>query len=153
MMAKVIVIFGSTTGNTEVLAQSVTSGLREGGAEVSLKNVLDASVGELADYAVVVLGSSTWYEGELQDDFVPFYDKMDDLSLAGEKAAVFGTGDREGYPDTFCTAVDMLEKRLKECGAEIIAESLKIDKVTGDDMDEADRGEAKTWALNIAKSI
>ena len=71
-----------------MLAQSVTSGLREGGAEVSLKNVTDVSVGELADYDVVVLGSSTWYEGELQDDFVPFYDKMDDLSLAGERQRV-----------------------------------------------------------------
>ena len=150
-MAKAIIIFGSSTGNTETLAQSVSLGLKEDGVEVTVKNVTGASVEELADYDVVVLGASTWYDGELQDDFVSFYDKMANLSLAGKKAAVFGPGDKEGYPDFFCAAVDMLGKRLEECGADLVATSLKID--AADDVDEAAKEGARAWALNIAKSL
>jgi len=147
-MAKVILIYGSTTGNTEALAEAVASGLNEGGAEVTVKNVVDASVNELADYDSVVLGCPTWGEGELQDDFIDFYEEMSSISLTGKKAAVFGTGDSELYPDTFCKAVEILENRLKECGAEIIVESFKVDG----DVEPA-MGDAEAWGLKIAESL
>ncbi len=152
-MLKAILIYGSTTGNTEDLAQSVASGLEEGGVEVAVKNVTAADVGELADYEVVVLGASTWGDGELQDDFVPFYDRMDNLSLAGKKAAAFGPGDKESFPDTFCAAVDMLEEKLEQCGAEISIGPLKIHTETGDEVDDAIRVEARKWALGMARSL
>ncbi|PIU68201.1 MAG: flavodoxin [Armatimonadetes bacterium CG07_land_8_20_14_0_80_40_9] len=148
-MAKAIVIYGSTTGSTEELSGSVVEGLTEGGLEVTLKNVVDANVNELKDYEVIVLGSSTWEEGELQDDFIDFHDKMKDVSLTDKKSAVFGLGDSDGYPDTFCKAVDILEEKLKECGAKLIIEGLKIDG----DIDDQASNKAKEWALKIAKSI
>ena len=150
-MAKAIVIFASTTGNTETLAESVSSGLKEGGLEVTVKNVAEASADELAGYDLIVLGSSTW-DG-LNEDFRDFYEKMAGLSLAGKKAAVFGPGDSENYPDTFCESVDILEKRLKECGANVVTESLKIDRPMGEEMDDAAREEAKNWALKLAELI
>ena len=150
-MAKAIVIFASTTGNTEALAESVSSGLKEGGLEVTVKNVADASVDELANYDLVVLGSSTW-DG-LNDDFEDFYQKMAGLSLTGKKAAVFGPGDKENYPNAFCESVDILEEKLRQCGADMVAEGLKIDRPMGEEMDDAAKEEAKAWALKIAKSL
>ncbi len=147
-MAKAIVVYGSTTGNTEFLAEVIVSGLKEGGLEVVTKNVSETKVSEVANYDVVVLGCSTWGEGELQDDFIDFYEKMKDLSLAGKKAAVFGPGDKESYPDTFCKAVDLLKEKLKKCGAEIVAESFKIDGEVEKAIEDAN-----AWALRIAKSI
>ena len=152
-MVKAILIYGSTTGNTEKLARSMVPGLEEGGVVVIVKNVAAAGVEELADYEVVVLGASTWGYGEMQDDFVPFYDKMDKLSLAGRKAAAFVPGDKEGFPDTFCESVDMLEEKLKQCGAEISIGSLKIHTETGDEVDDAMMAEAKKWALDLARSL
>ena len=150
-MAKVIVIFASTIGNTEALAQSVASGLKESGMEVTIKDVATAKVDELASYDLVVLGSSTW-DG-LNDDFEDFYQKMAGLPLAGKKAAVFGPGDSGNYPDTFCESVDVLEERLKQCGADMVTEPLKIDRPMGEEMDEAAKEEAKTWAVNIARAL
>lgn len=121
---KAIVVFGSTTGNTEEVANYVVSGLQTN-HEVTLKNVIDTSPEELKEYDLIVLGSSTWNEGLLQDDFIPFYEQMDGLDLNGKKAAVFGCG--ESIYEHFCTAVDTLETKLKELGASIEAESFKID--------------------------
>ncbi len=147
-MAKAILIYGTTTGSTETLAEAVVEGLNKGSAEVTLKNVTEADVDELRDHDLIVLGCSTWGEGELQDDFVDFHNEMKRVPLAGKKVAVFGPGDKEGYPDTFCAAVDMLEERLRECGAQIVVESLKVDG----DVEPA-MGDAESWGLEVAKSI
>lgn len=124
-MRRAIIVYGSTTGNTELLAGYIGDGIREAGTEVTIRNVVDCSVEDLQHYDIIFLGSSTWGEGDLQDDFIGFYEAMEGVSLSGRKAATFGPGDAS-Y-DMFCEAVDMLEDRLRECGAAIIAPSLKID--------------------------
>ncbi|MBN4069709.1 MAG: hypothetical protein COA82_10940 [Alkaliphilus sp.] len=65
-MDKAIVIFGSTMGNTEMLAGVIVEGLKEAGFEAELKNVTEAKIEEVVNYDLVLLGSSTWGEGELQ---------------------------------------------------------------------------------------
>jgi flavodoxin I len=145
-MAKAILIYGSTTGNTEVLSESVRKGLKAAGIDVSVKNVTDAGPRELPDYDGIILGCSTWGEGELQDDFIAFEEEMRKIKLNGKKAAVFGPGD-SSY-SLFCEAVDILERRLKECGARIIIDSLKID---GDV--ELHLKEAETWGEKAGQKL
>lgn len=124
-MSRAIIVYGSTTGSTELLAGYVAQGMHEAGDDVTVLNVADVDVSELIDYDTILLGSSTWGDGELQDDFIGFYDDMEGLSLLGKRAAAFGPGD-SSYPQ-FCLAVDVLEDRLRECRATIIAPALKID--------------------------
>ena len=147
-MAKTILIYGSTTGNTEALSEHVAAGLEQGGADVTVKDVADTGVDELASYDAIVFGCSTWGDGELQDDFIDFHADLDGASLDGKKAAVFGPGDSDDYPDTFCEAVDILEKTLRDSSAEIVAESFKIDG----DVEPA-FGDAEAWGLNVAKAL
>jgi len=141
-------VYGSTTGNTEILAEHVAAGLECGLANVTVKNVTEASVDELADYDAIVFGCSTWGEGDLQDDFVDFHKAMDGISLEGKKAAVFGPGDSEEYPDSFCKKMDILEETLKKCGAEIVTESFKVDG----DVEPAFE-DAEAWGLKVAKAL
>ncbi len=147
-MAKAILVYGSMTGNTEILSKSVEEGLKSSNVEVVVKNVEHAGVEELKDYDVIIFGCSTWGEGELQDDFIAFEEEMGKISLNGKKAAVFGPGDIEIYPDTFCEAVNILEKRLRNCGAEIVIDSLKID---GDVEPKCE--EAKEWGRKIGEIL
>jgi flavodoxin I len=148
MAAKVVLIFGSTTGNTKMLSEHVAAGLERGMAKVTVKNVTEASVDELADYDAIIFGCSTWGEGDLQDDFVDFHEAMEGVSLEGKKAAVFGPGDSEEYPDSFCMAVDILEERLRKCGAEIVAEGFKVDGEV-----EPAFEDAETWGFKVAKAL
>ena len=150
-MTRAIVIFASTTGNTEALVESVALALKENGVEVTTKNVANATIDELSNYHLVLLASSTW-DG-LSEDFEDFHQKLAGLSLVGKKAAVFGPGDSANFPDAFCESVDVLEERLKQCGAEIVTRALKIDRPMGEEMDDAAKEEAKAWALNIAHSL
>lgn len=124
-MTKAAVIYGSTTGNCETLAEYIYQELKTRGIDTTLKNVTDVNVSALADYDCLLLGSSTWGDGELQDDFIDFEAAMEGIDLSGKKAAVFGCGETS-WPE-FCAAVDIIEARLKGCGAAIVGEGLKVD--------------------------
>ena len=84
----------------------------------------------------------------MQDDFIEFHAALDEISLDGMKAAVFGPGDSEDYHDTFCEAVGILEDALKGCGADIVAESLKVDC----DVEPA-FGDAEAWGTKVAGAL
>lgn len=132
-MSNTLIIYGTTTGNTEMLAEKIASVLKSVGVETTLENVTDVAVRELLEYDVILFGSSTWEDGELQDDFADFYSDLERMDLKGKKAAVFGPGD-SSY-EHFCESVNIIEECLRKCGADLILDGLKIDG----DVDESDK--------------
>lgn len=125
MSRKVIVIYASLTGNTRDMAEAIEEGLQSRGIDPVMKEVMDADPAELADYDGIILGAFTWGDGDLPDDFLDFYDDMDGLDLTGKKAAVFGSCD-SNY-DAYGAAVDTLEAKLRELGADVVLDGLKIE--------------------------
>lgn len=124
-MPKVIVVYASSTGNTKDIAKLICKGLERPGIELTIRQLPKASPQELEDYDGIILGSYSYGEGDLADEFLSFYDKMTSLDLNGKIAAVFGSGDTS-Y-DNFCGAVDILSTRLTDLGAILIQDELKIE--------------------------
>lgn len=146
-MSKVLIVYGSTTGNTEDVADTIGKVLERNGNNVEVRNAADVAVNDMADgFDAVFLGSSTWGDDsiELQDDFIPVYESLDTAGLKGRKVAVFGCGD-SSY-EYFCGAVDAIEEKSEELGASLLGDSLKID---GDpDMDEV-----TAWAETVMAKL
>ncbi len=119
-MSKIGVFYGSTTGTTEEIAGKVAAKLG-----VSSDNVFEVSALTEAlagEYDVLVLGSSTWGSGELQDDWYDGVKVLKKCDLSHKSIALFGCGDSESYPDTFCDAIGIIFEELKDskckfCGA------------------------------------
>lgn len=111
----IAVIYGSTTGMTAEVAANIASAL---GAECL--NVAEVSADTLAGFDALVLGSSTWGAGDLQDDWEANIGVLEGASLAGKKVAVFGTGDSLGFADTFCDAMARLRDAAAAAGATIV---------------------------------
>lgn len=126
-MKKATIIFGTTTGNTEIVANKLAEYMD--GYETQVVYVTDAKDDALVQGAdLVVYGCSTMGLGELQDDFVPYYEnRMTPALLKGKDVAVFGLGDKENYEDYFCWAADLLSKKVRECGANLVCDPLKVD--------------------------
>jgi len=143
-MSKALIIYGSTTGNTEFTAETIREYLQKNDYDVTLLNVTDVSVDELKkEYDLYFLGCSTWGDDEieLQEDFVDFYENMDsDISLNDKNFSVFGCGD-SSY-EYFCGAVDVIEAKVKKLGGKVLAESLRID---GDPEEE----EIDEWTQDV----
>lgn len=146
-MEKILMVYCSMTGNTETIAGLVEKGVKEGGLEIVRKDVLEVEAREITNYGTVILGSYTWGDGEIPDEFLDFYDEISTLDFTGKKFAVFGSGDTS-Y-ENFCGAVNILEEMIVENGGEIILESLKVEQYP----DEDDEEHCKEFGKRFAEAI
>ncbi len=112
------IFYGSTTGTTETVARDIAAKLGVGAEDVH--DVARAGAADAMRYDVLLLGSSTWGSGELQDDWYGFLDALKRLDLSGKKVALFGCGDGASYPDTFCDAIGLIYDGLAGTGCTFI---------------------------------
>ena len=114
------IFYGSSSGNTASLAKNIASRLG-----VAAENVFDVgkvSADMVNKYDIVLLGTSTWGFGDLQDDWAVFIEKLKLENLAGKRVALFGCGDSDSYPETFCDAVGILHDELEGSGCKFVGE-------------------------------
>lgn len=96
--------YGSTNGNTQEAAEKIAENL---GADTYDVGKLKGTE-ELQKYDCLILGTSTWYDGDLQDDWDSYLKQLKQSDLKGKKVAFFGLGDQEGYGSDFVSAMRIL---------------------------------------------
>lgn len=119
-MKSIAIIYGSSTNNTKSAAQTLAEKLEAFSPVV--KDIAEVNPQELEEPDVLILGSSTWSVGELQDDWDSFFPQIQKLNLKGKTVALFGTGDSEGYPDTFVDAIGILYDEFAKTGCTMVGE-------------------------------
>ena len=112
------VYYGSTTGATEEVAGKIADLVAE--QNVRLENITVAAPGDLLQYDLLILGTSTWGSGELQDDWASFVEKLDGMDFSGHRVALFGLGDQAGWGDTFVDGMGLLYEVVVGLGAEVV---------------------------------
>ncbi|MNW24196.1 Flavodoxin [compost metagenome] len=148
---KVIIVYASMTGNTEEIAELIAEGVRQEGHEAVLKESHECSASELLEYDGYIMGLYTWGDGELPDEFEDLFEELDEVDLAGTRTALFGSGDTS-YAE-FCGAVDLLEKKLKERGATVAQESLKLEFNPRDDEKETCRSFGRQYVQHSKEPV
>lgn len=91
------IFYGSTTGNTQNAADLIGKLVDQS----TIQSIADTTREDLEKYDLLILGTSTWGWGELQDDWMAALDMLKSSDLSGKLFALFGLGDQESYPDTF----------------------------------------------------
>ncbi|WP_375749588.1 flavodoxin [Vibrio sp. HN007] len=114
-MENIAVYFGSDSGATKKVATQIAE---QFGSECF--DIADADVDDFEQYDLVVLGTPTINNGEIQSDWDYVLDEIEDLNLAETKVAIFGLGDQVEYADTFVDAMADLADACEEAGASII---------------------------------
>lgn len=113
-MTKINIIYGSTTGNTEEAANLIAAQLN--GQAI---NITDATPADF-EADLLILGSSTWGIGEVQDDWFEGLKAIESANLKDRQVAIFGEGDQSGFTDSFIDAVGILYEKVTEAGAVVI---------------------------------
>lgn len=119
-MKKMGIIYGSSTGTCESIAQTIAEKLG-----VASADVIDASkitTEKVGEYDVLLLGTSTWGDGELQDDWYDAIKAVKAADLSGKTVSLFGCGDSESYCDTFCDGMGILYDQLKDSGCKFVGQ-------------------------------
>lgn len=119
-MKNICVIYGSSTGTCQGLAEKI--GQQLGVQDDGMIDVQNLSADVVNKYDVLILGTSTWGAGEMQDDWYDGVKVLKQAGLQGKAVAVFGCGDSESYTDTFCGGMAELYNAAKDAGATMMGE-------------------------------
>lgn len=167
-MKKMGIIYGSSTGTCESIAQTIAEKLG-----IASADVIDASkitTDKAGEYDVLLLGTSTWGDGELQDDWYDAIKAVKAADLNGKTVALFGCGDSESYCDTFCDGMGIIYDQLKDSGCTFVGKvsaddysfSSSVAVIDGmfvglalDDINESDKTEGRinNWIADIKNNL
>lgn len=160
-MKATIVIYGSSTGTCQDIAQTIADKLGVKAVDVS-----GLTADDVKNNDNLILGTSTWGAGDMQDDWYDGVKVLAEAGLQGKTVAVFGCGDSESYSDTFCGGMAELADAARKAGARLVGEvdagdytfddsaSVSGGKFVGlalDDVNESDKTENRidAWIAEI----
>jgi len=115
---KVSIVYASTTGNTEQMANAICEALKDAGAETAMVTADAADAAEVLASDVILLGSPAMGDEVLEDSMENFFAAIEG-SLSGKKLGLFGSydwGDGQWMRDW--------EDRAKVAGAALVADGL-----------------------------
>lgn len=108
-MLKVLVVYHSRSGHTEILAKWITEAISQEGIDVICRRVEDTTPDEMLNVDGVVLGSPTYYglmSAEMKkflDDSIKHHDKLD-----GKVGGAFASAGAMGQETTVISLLEAL---------------------------------------------
>ena len=126
-MSKVAVVYWSSTGNTEAMANAVAEGAKAAGAEVISFESADFSADKVDEFDAIAFGCPAMGAEVLEEsEFEPMFEACKG-ALNGKKIALFGSygwGDGEWMRNW--------EEDCKAAGAELACDSVMSNEGPGD---------------------
>ena len=117
-MAKIGIFVGSSGGVTLGAAEKLQE-LLEDSELINMEEDYD-DLDQFEEFDVLLIGSSTWGQGDPQRDWVdPLYAMQnDEPDFSGKKVAFFGAGDQESHGEEFVTALGKMKEIFDKLGAD-----------------------------------
>lgn len=132
-MKPILMVYASSTGNTELITDELSDYLTQLGHTVEIKSfefdLID--INQLSQYSAIVVGTYTWDDGDLPYEIENFYIDLEIAPIKGLPFAVYGAAD--SCYDTFGAAIDFVAERAQEFGADVLDNCLKIDLLPSKD--------------------
>lgn len=137
---KINIIYYSSTGNTEEMANLIAKGAKEEGAEVNLMTFGEASVDDVKNCDIVLLGGPAMGAENLEESEVePFVESIEG-EVSGKKMVLFGSFGWGG--GAYMTE---WENRMEENGAELLEKEVVVQ--------ESPEGEDAEKLIELGKKI
>lgn len=124
-MKEIGLFYAMNAAKTSHIAEKIREKL--GHKEVEMIMIEKAWQNDFQAYDNLIVGASTWFDGELPtywDEMIP---EIESLDLKDKKVALFGLGDQIGYPDNLLTAWEYWLMPLKRQGLSL--SDLRLPKV------------------------
>lgn len=123
---RIAIIYYSSTGNTEEMANLLAEGVRQAGSEVDVLPVGQCQPDVIDNYDKLAFGCPAMGEEELDDmEFLPFFEQVEP-KLKGREIALFGSF---GWGDG--QWMRTWEQRVKNLGSKLFEDGLPIQEEPG----------------------
>ena len=113
------IFYATSTGNTELIANKIQEKL----SDFELIDISVDGIEKIKDCESLIIGTSTWGDGDLQDDWEDYFDDLQKTDFTNKTVAIFGLGDQDAYEDTFVDAMGIIYEVVDENGAKIIGQT------------------------------
>lgn len=136
-MSKITVLYGTETGNSELLAMDICKAGEQSGLECENFGMDEIDNSDFNEIENLLIVCSTWGDGEQPDNAIDLWDYVEELGdgdLQNMKFAVLALGDTAF--DLFCEAGKEWDRILEEKGASRIYERVDCDVDYEDDAEE-----------------
>lgn len=110
-MSKIAILFGTTGGNTENVANQLKEKLN---GQVDVYDVADLSVADIEDYDYYVTATSTDGMGELQEDWDAFLPEFSGMNLTDKKVAILALGDSASFGASFAGSMRVIYDEIQD---------------------------------------
>lgn len=120
---KITVLYGTESGNSELIAEDLAAALRETHDDVEVHDLQDVDPTDLTAERFYLVVCSTHGEGDLPNTAIPFAEAFDASppDLTGVWYAMFGLGDTF-YEDTYSQGSEHIDRRFAAQGGERVGE-------------------------------
>lgn len=120
---KFAVLYGTESGNSELIAEDLGAKLRETSSDVEVHDLQNFDPNDLNADTFYLVVCSTHGEGDLPNTAIPFAEAFDAAlpDLTGVRYAMFGLGDTF-YEDTYSQGSEHIDRRFAQQGAERVGE-------------------------------
>jgi len=115
---KTAIVYSHKATKTSKAAKMIIEALKL--KQIDDIDVENLDVKKLSKYDLILLGSPSWFDGELAvywDELVP---EIEDIDFSKAHVAIFGNADQVNYPENFGDAVGHLADVFQGCGAKLI---------------------------------
>lgn len=116
---KIGLFYGSDTGRTTAVAEQIKENL-EYKLDIDMYDVVDFNKDDVEKYDHLIIGLSTWYDGELQSDWDTNFNEFSKIDFTGKTVAMYGLGDQIVYCEYFIDGVGILAEQILKAGGELI---------------------------------
>mgnify|MGYP001214120376 FL=1 len=116
-MKTIGLIYGSNTGMTEEITGYIVDNWDF--SDIKVIGVSEVTKEDFEAYEVLILGLSTWYDGDLQNDWENYFDEFKTIDFTNKTVAIYGLGDQYGYGEYFIDGVGMLAEVVLGNGGNI----------------------------------
>lgn len=117
-MKRIGLFYGTSTTKTAKIAKKIKTAF--GDAQIDVIPVEDAWKKDFEEYDNIIIGVSTWFDGELPNYWDEVKPELESLKMKGKKIAIFGLGDQVKYPENFIDGMGILAETFESVGAKLV---------------------------------
>lgn len=111
------IFYSFNSGKTQAVGERIAKEFGEG---IEINDIEEVDGSKFLEYDLIIIGASTWYDGELPDYWDDILPKIKETDFSNKRLAIFGLGNQQGYPDKFGDAIAVLADALEPLGAKLL---------------------------------
>lgn len=120
-MKKIGLFYGTNTVKTAKIAKKIQEYF--GNIKVDIIAIDEVTQNDFESYNNLILGASTWFDGELPVYWEEALPELTDLKMDGKKVAIFGLGNQKDYSENFVDGIGILAEIVENAGATIVGQT------------------------------